>query len=61
MGSSAVGPNGQKINVLKSAHANVQQQLEEHRGYHEAKKAREEKERKARQDKLDKKQKQQPG
>ena len=55
MGSSAVGPNGQKINVLKSAHANVQQQLEEHRGYHEAKKAREEKEKKARQEKLDKK------
>jgi hypothetical protein len=46
---------------LKNAHQNVQQQLEEHRGYVEAKKAREEKEKKARQDKLDKKSQQQPG
>lgn len=60
MGSSMVGPNGQKINILKNAHQNVQQQLEEHRGFIEAKKAREEKEKKAKQDKLDKKNKQQP-
>jgi len=45
---------------LKNAHQNVQQQLEEHRGFIEAKKAREEKEKKAKQDKLDKKNKQQP-